>query len=98
MTAHTHLYIQKEDVVKERFDRLLKVVDEVSHSISARYEGQVMKAMVECVNDHDSSLVTARLTNNILVHFPGDASLIGQIVDVRLDECKGFYYMGTKIS
>ncbi len=87
-----------EDVVKERFDRLLKVVDEVSHSISARYEGQVMKAMVECVNDHDSSLVTARLTNNILVHFPGDASLIGQIVDVRLDECKGFYYMGTKIS
>lgn len=87
-----------EDVVKERFDRLLKVVDKVSHSISARYEGQVMKAMVECVNDHDSSLVTARLTNNILVHFPGDASLIGQIVDVRLDECKGFYYMGTKIS
>lgn len=30
------------------------------------------------------------MTNNILVHFAGDESLIGQIVTVHLDECKGF--------
>lgn len=37
------------------------------------------------------------MTNNILVHFAGDESLIGQIVTVHLDECKGFYYMGRLI-
>jgi len=46
------------------------------------------------MNDHDDSLVTGRLSNNILVHFKGDESLIGKIVDVNLKECKGFYYLG----
>ena len=86
-----------EAVVKERFNRLLDTVNEVSHSISARYTGTVQKALVESVNDHDSSLVTGRLTNNMLVHFPGDESLIGNIVDVKLTECKGFYYMGEML-
>lgn len=44
-----------------------------------------------------ASLVTGRMSNNLLVHFPGDASLIGNIVSVHLDECRGFYYMGTKV-
>ena len=83
-----------QDIVKDRFNRLLQTINEVSHAISARYEGKTAKALVECIDDHDSSLVTGRLTNNTLVHFPGDASLIGQIVDVKLTECKGFYYMG----
>ncbi len=87
-----------EAVVKERFNRLLETVNEVSHSISARYTGTVQKALVEAVNDHDESLVTGRLTNNMLVHFAGDKELIGQIVDVSLDECKGFYYMGTMVT
>ena len=86
-----------EDVVKDRFNRLLATINEVSHTISARYEGQSAKALVECINDHDSSLVTGRLTNNMLVHFPGDESLIGNIVDVKLTECKGFYYMGEML-
>ena len=86
-----------EVVVKERFNRLLDTVNEVSHSISARYIGTVQKALVESVNDHDSSLVTGRLTNNMLVHFPGDKELVGSIVNVSLDECKGFYYMGTML-
>ena len=87
-----------EAVVKERFNRLLETVNEESHSISARYTGTVQKALVEAVNDHDESLVTGRLTNNMLVHFAGDKELIGQIVDVSLDECKGFYYMGTMVT
>ena len=86
-----------EAVVKERFNRLLDTVNEVSHSISARYTGTVQKVLVESVNDHDSSLVTGRLTNNMLVHFPGDKELVGSIVNVSLDECKGFYYMGTML-
>ncbi|MCM1057841.1 MAG: tRNA (N6-isopentenyl adenosine(37)-C2)-methylthiotransferase MiaB, partial [Firmicutes bacterium] len=39
-------------------------------------------------------LVTGRLSNNMIVHIPGDASLVGKIVRVSLDECRGFYYLG----
>ena len=41
--------------------------------------------------------MTGRLSNNLLVHFPGDESMIGKMVDVSLDECRGFYYIGRKI-
>ena len=85
-----------EDVVKERFNRLLETVGEVSHSISARYENTDAKVLVESLDDHEPGLVTGRMTNNMLVHFPGTADMIGKLVDVRLTECKGFYYMGKR--
>ncbi len=83
-----------EAVVKDRFDRLLATVNEISHELSFRFEGQDMDVLVEGINDHDSTLLTGRMGNNMLVHFPGDESLIGQIVKVHLDKSKGFYYMG----
>lgn len=86
-----------EMAVKENFDRVLKVVQETAREAVKKYEGQVMDALVEEVNEHDSSLLTGRLSNNTIVHFPGDKELIGQIVNVRLDSCEGFYYMGTMV-
>ena len=84
-----------EDVVKDRFDRLLKEVQNISQEMTARFEGMVEEVLVEDVNDHNKELVTGRMSNNHLVHFPGDASMIGKIVKVHLDECKGFYYLGS---
>ena len=83
-----------EDVVKVGFDKVLKTVQDTAREQVSRYQGQVMDALVEEINENDPSLVTGRLSNNTLVHFPGDASLIGKIVNVSLDECHGFYYMG----
>ena len=83
-----------DDVVKNRFDRLLKEVQEISAEVCSVHAGTTQPVLVESMNDHDDSLVTGRLSNNILVHFKGDESLIGKIVDVNLKECKGFYYLG----
>ncbi len=83
-----------KDVAKERFDRLLKLVKNISQEMSARIEGEVQPVLVESVNEHDPSLLTGRLSNNLLVHFPGTEDLIGSIADVHLTECKGFYYLG----
>lgn len=86
-----------EEIVKERFDRLLAEVQKISAEVCAIHSGTVQKVLVESVNAHDPSLVTGRLSNNILVHFPGNEELIGTLVDVRLNECKGFYYIGEAI-
>ena len=85
-----------EDVVKDRFDRLLKEVQDTAAQVVKRDEGTVQKVLVEEMDTHEPGYVTGRLSNNTVVHFPGDASLIGQIVDVSLDEARGFYFMGTK--
>ena len=84
-----------EEVVKDRFDRLLKEVQTISQEMTARFEGTVQEILVEEINDHNPELVTGRMSNNHLVHFPGDQSMIGKIVKVHLDECKGFYYIGS---
>lgn len=83
-----------EDVVKERFDRLLKLVQEISSEKAMQLEGRIMPVLVEEMNEQDASLVTGRLDNNSVVHFPGTQDLIGSICQVKLKECKGFYYLG----
>ena len=86
-----------EDVVKDRFDRLLKEVQDIASEVVKRHEGTVQKVLVEEIDTHEAGFVTGRLSNNTVVHFAGDASLIGKIVDVSLDEAKGFYYMGSLV-
>lgn len=86
-----------EDVVKNRFDRLLKEVQNIATEVCAVHEGTVQPVLVEQINHQDTQLVTGRLSNNLVVHFPGTADLIGKIVDVKLKECKGFYYIGEQI-
>lgn len=83
-----------DDVVKDRFNRLLALVQEISQEMSRRVEGQILPVLVETINEQDEALVTGRLGNNLLVHFPGCKELIGKIVNVHLKECKGFYYIG----
>ncbi|MCR5716905.1 MAG: tRNA (N6-isopentenyl adenosine(37)-C2)-methylthiotransferase MiaB [Lachnospiraceae bacterium] len=79
------------------FDRLLAVVQETARSRVKLLQGRVMPALIEGVNERDPKLVTGRLSNNTLVHFPGDASEVGQIMDVSLDQCEGFYYLGNRV-
>ena len=86
-----------EDVVKNRFDRLLREVQDIAAEVVKRHEGTVQKVLVEEIDTHEAGFVTGRLSNNTVVHFAGDASLIGKIVDVSLDEAKGFYYMGSLV-
>lgn len=83
-----------EAVVREGFDKLLKVVQDTARKRAALLQGKVMEALVEEVNEQDASLMTGRLSNNMLVHFPADVSMLGRLVRVSLDTCHGFYYTG----
>ncbi|SFI02115.1 tRNA-2-methylthio-N6-dimethylallyladenosine synthase [Pseudobutyrivibrio sp. OR37] len=83
-----------EDVVKDRFDRLLALVQKHGHEKVQSLEGTIQEVLVEEVNEQDSSLVSGKLANNVTVHFPGDESMIGKLVNVRLNCCKGFYFIG----
>ena len=88
-----------EATIKERFDRLLKEVNRFSEEYAKSLEGKVMPVLVEERDrevEPDKNYLTGRLDNNLLVHFEGSDDLIGQIIDVKLSECKGFYYIGEK--
>ncbi len=86
-----------EDVVTKHFNLVLKAVQDTARKTVARLEGQEAEVLVEEVNESTPGMVTGRMSNNILVHFPGDESHIGQIVKVKLLENKGFYYIGEPL-
>jgi tRNA-2-methylthio-N6-dimethylallyladenosine synthase len=83
-----------EDIVHERFNRLLQVVGETARERNARLLGQTGLVLAEEIDEKDSSMITGRLSNNNLVHFTAGPEVIGQIVPVVLEEAKGFYYIG----
>lgn len=85
-----------EDVVKKRFDLLLKEVQNIAAERVKRFEGQTLDVLVEEKNEQLEGYMTGRLSSGIVVHFPGDESMIGKILPVELTESKGFYYMGKR--
>lgn len=83
-----------EEVMTERFNRLLETVKE-SSGCNDDLAGKTMDVLVEGKNEKLEGYLSGRLSNNMLVHFKGDEDLIGKIIDVHIDESKGFYYFGT---
>ena len=91
-----------ESIVKERFKRLLKVVEECSGVNTKKYEGRVggytrIVKLGQRRGDKEKGKLTGRLSNNYLVHFEGNENLIGKIVNVKLVRSKGFYFEGEYI-
>ena len=85
------------EFVKEQFDRVLNAVQKTARSKVGGLEGCVYGVLVEEKNEHEEGMMTGRMSNNVMVHFKGDDSLIGKIINVRLTESKGFYYFGEKV-
>ncbi len=83
-----------EDIVHDRFDRLLAVVNEVAKGQNKKYEGTTQLVLAEGRDEKDDTMLTGRLSNNSVVHFKGDDCLIGKIIPVVLEEARGFYYIG----
>jgi tRNA-2-methylthio-N6-dimethylallyladenosine synthase len=90
-----------KDIAKAGFDRLLAVVQETAREQAKRLEGITASVLVEELNRQDPALVSGRLSNNMMVHFPWREAnvrtpdiIIGKQVQVVLKECCGFYYVG----
>lgn len=82
------------EIVKERFEKLLDVLNNIIGKKNERYLGSTQKILVE---EYDNNKLTGRNENNILVHFNGEKNLLGNLVDVKIIKCKLFYLVAEKI-
>ena len=88
----------EESIIKDRFNRLLKVVNQISNEKINEKLGETVDVLIEEKNEKLENFVSGRLSNNTVVHVPGDESLIGTIQNVKLNKAKGFYYMGEIVN
>ncbi|MCR5487362.1 MAG: tRNA (N6-isopentenyl adenosine(37)-C2)-methylthiotransferase MiaB [Lachnospiraceae bacterium] len=82
------------EFVQEQFDRVLKCVQDTAKERAGRFTGRIMEVLVEGVNEKDPAMLTGRISQNHVVHFPGEGQKPGEFIEVSLDECHGFYYTG----
>ncbi len=66
--------------------RLLKTQEAVSRSKHAAMVGRTFELLVEGTSKKDDAMLTGRTRGGHIVHFPGEASLAGELVQVRVQD------------
>ncbi len=83
-----------EEVSKERFNRLIEVVNDIANKKSLAHLGGEYKVLIEEVNEKEEGMLTGRLDNGHLIHVKGAPELVGKILDVKVTEAKTFHLIG----
>ena len=79
------------------FSELLQVQEEIAARRCAGMVGNEERVLVEEVNPK-TGLLAGRTDGSIIVEFPGDLSLIGQFVTVRVTAARNWILRGEQIS
>ena len=86
-----------EKEAKENFNRVLDALNPIIYELNCQKVGKTYKVLADDVSNGDKEYITGRLEDNSLVHFKGDSSMIGQIFDVKITDCKTFYLIGERV-
>lgn len=89
------------EVKLARLQRLQALIDANTRKHSAAMVGSVQRVLVEGVAKKDATQLQGRAENNRVVLFPLDetnASLIGQLVDVRIAASHDYYLRGELVA
>jgi tRNA-2-methylthio-N6-dimethylallyladenosine synthase len=86
-----------EDIKHERFNRLVKIVNESSARKNRAYEGRTEEILVEGLSKNDSTRLMGRTRTGKLVNFQGDVNSIGELVKVKISKAHSFSLLGKQI-
>ncbi len=84
------------EVKSARLSRLMDRHKEISFKLVEKYQGKVLKVLVEKHYD-ESGILQGRSTQNKFVHFEGSKDLIGRTIDVKIHESLPMKLKGTML-
>ncbi|WP_427338730.1 tRNA (N6-isopentenyl adenosine(37)-C2)-methylthiotransferase MiaB [Caloranaerobacter sp. DY30410] len=87
-----------EDIKHKRFQKLLDTIYPISLEINQKLKDKVVEVLVEEISKTDKTKVTGRTRTNKVVHFPGDKTLIGKLVKVKITNPKTWTLEGELIN
>ena len=88
------------EVIQGRFERLAELVAELAHEANQKDLGGLAEVLVEGTSKRDQQVLVGHSAKNQTVHFAAPsgvdaASLVGSIVDIRVEEARTWYLRGT---
>ena len=90
------------EVIQDRFDRLVDVVQRGAFQANQKEAGSVVPVLFEGLSKRDSSMLSGRSPKNQTVHapLPAGASVddfVGTIRDVHVEEARTWYLRGRLV-
>ncbi|MDP4108770.1 MAG: tRNA (N6-isopentenyl adenosine(37)-C2)-methylthiotransferase MiaB [Bacillota bacterium] len=90
---------EMEDVVSKeekqrRFDRLLKIQNEISKELHEEYVGKTMRVLIDDRGADSVHTLSARTDGGRLVHLNGSEALIGSYADVKIIKSSNWALFG----
>ena len=82
---------------KRGFNRVLQTLNPIIFEINSQKLGKTYDVLAEEASPSDTGFIKGRLRDNSLVHFKADESVVGNIVNVKITECKTFYLIGELV-
>ena len=87
------------EVIQERFDRLVDLVQSKAYEANQADASSVVSVLVEGVSKRDESLFVGKSCKNQTVHAPIPAGrciddLVGKTIDVQVEEARTWYLFG----
>jgi tRNA-2-methylthio-N6-dimethylallyladenosine synthase len=83
-----------EEVIEERHQRLLALINEIAARHYSRYVGRTVQILVEGVSRRNSARYEGRTRCNKIVVFPGGERHRGQLLDLRIERVGNFTLYG----
>ncbi len=74
-----------EEVMKDRFERLLELQNSISLQINNELLGKEVEVLVEGLSKNSKTTYTGRTRQNKIVNFKGSPDLVGKLVNVKID-------------
>ncbi|MDD7793844.1 tRNA (N6-isopentenyl adenosine(37)-C2)-methylthiotransferase MiaB [Clostridium sp. 'White wine YQ'] len=85
-----------EEVKHERFNRLVKQVNEIVEKRNKEYNGEVVEVLVEGKSKNQEDRLMGRTRNGRLVNFEGSQENIGKLVNVKITKAGSFSLTGEE--
>ena len=82
----------------QRFQELVKTLEEVIDPINKTLVGKVFPVLVESPSEKNKELLSGYTEHNKLVHFKGDKKLIGEIVNIKIIESHLYFLVGELVN
>jgi len=82
---------------KNRLYRLNELINAGYHAGNSRFQDEIVEVLVEGPSKNDDTVMSGYTRHQKLVNFKGDATLIGQIVNVKITEAKTWHMFGELV-
>ena len=86
-----------EDIKHQRFNVIIEAINKHSKEINQSYLNEVVEVLVEDISKNNDENLSGRTREGKLVNFKGDKSLIGKLVNIKVEEAKSFSLFGKLI-